>query len=91
MYETRRARIAYGIAVLGPALSLLLRWPLWPVLGDHLPNMTFLPAVALAAYFGGIWPGMLATLLSAVAADTFVLYQEPSGRIPGLFASPGPA
>src|SRR5438067_3905889 len=74
MHETRRARrVAYGVAVLAPAVSLLIRWPLWAVLGDYLPHMTFLPAVAFAAYYGGLRPGLLATLLSALAADSFLL------------------
>src|SRR4051812_48770899 len=74
MHETPRTRlVAYAVAVMAPAISLLIRWPLWPVLGDYLPHMTFLPAVALAAYYGGIRPGLLATLLCAVAADSFLL------------------
>jgi two-component system sensor histidine kinase/response regulator len=74
MNETPRARlIAYSLAVLAPVMSLLLRWPLWPVLEDRLPHMTFLPAVALAAYYGGLRPGLLATLLSAIAAACFLL------------------
>jgi two-component system sensor histidine kinase/response regulator len=74
MNEAPRARlVAYSLAVLGPGVSLLLRWPLWPVLEDRLPHMTFLPAVALAAYYGGLRPGLLATLLSALAADYFLL------------------
>jgi PAS domain S-box-containing protein len=79
MNETPRARlIAYSVAVLAPAISLLVRWPLWPVLEDRLPHMTFLPAVALAAYFGGLRPGLLATFLSALAADSFLLATQES-------------
>src|SRR5260370_22559181 len=74
MYERPRARlVAYGVAVLAPALSLLVRWPLRPVLGDAVPHMTFFPAVMIAAYVGGFWPGLLATILSAVAANYFLI------------------
>src|SRR5947209_2790455 len=73
MHEGRRARtIAYGLDVVAPLLSLLLRWPLRPVLGDAVPHMTFFPAVMLAAYFGGLWPGLVATFLSAIAANIFL-------------------
>jgi len=72
-YITRPDWSPTVVAVLAPAVSLLVRWPLWPVLGDYLPHMTFLPAVALAAYYGGLRPGLLATLLSALAADSFIL------------------
>jgi PAS domain S-box-containing protein len=76
MPETRRARlVAYSVAVLAPAASLLVRWPLWPVLEDKVPHMTFFPAVMIAAYFGGFWPGLLATVLSAAAANYFLTGQ----------------
>jgi K+-sensing histidine kinase KdpD len=71
MREPPRA-LAYGVAVLATAASLLVRWPLWPVLGDAVPHMTFFPAVVVGAYFGGFWPGLLATILSAVAANYFI-------------------
>ena len=73
MNETPRTQLAaYGVAVLATLICLLIRWPLWPVLGDALPNMTFFLAVMLAAYYGGFWPGMLTTILGAVAANYFL-------------------
>src|SRR5262245_12834874 len=57
MHETLRARlVAYGVAVLATGVSLLLRWPLWPVIGEHTPFLTFFPAVILSAYLGGLGP-----------------------------------
>src|ERR1700758_4920591 len=77
-----RARLlAYSVAVLAPAASLLVRWPLWPVLGDAVPHMTFFPAVMIAAYLGGFWPGLLATLLSAAAANYFLTRQLSSFQV----------
>src|SRR5438105_2675235 len=82
MRETPRARlVAYGVAVLATALLLLVRWPLWPVLEDAVPHMTFFPAVMIAAYFGGFWPGLLATGLSAVAANYFLTRQLSSFHV----------
>jgi PAS domain S-box-containing protein len=82
MRETPRARlVTYGVAVLATAVSLLVRWPLWPVLGNRVAHMTFFPAVVLAAYFGGFWPGLLATILSAVAASYFITEQLRYGQI----------
>ncbi len=76
MRETLCARlIPYGVAVLATGASLLIRWPLWPVLGDAVPHMTFFPAVMIAAYVGGFRPGLLATILSAVAANYFLTLQ----------------
>src|ERR1700736_5989543 len=79
MHDGRRARaFAYSVAVLAPVISLLIRWPLWPVLGDAVPHMTFFPAVMISAYLGGFWPGLLSTIISAVAANYFLTQQLPS-------------
>ena len=67
MHETRLARlVAYGLALLAPAVTLplvllLVHLHLGTVLGDRVLYMTFFPAVIIAAYFGGFWPGLLAT------------------------------
>src|ERR1700726_87400 len=74
MHETLCARlVAYGVAVLASGVSILLRWPLWPVIGDHTPFMTFFPAVILSAYFGGLGPGLVATFVSGAGAAFFLL------------------
>ncbi|HWE94723.1 MAG TPA: PAS domain S-box protein, partial [Tepidisphaeraceae bacterium] len=79
MQERPRHPLAtYGVAVMATAVSLLVRWPLWSVLGNAVPQMTFFPAVMLAAYFGGLWPGVVATVLSAFAANYFVA-EQPAG------------
>jgi PAS domain S-box-containing protein len=90
MHESHRARlIAYGLALLAPAVSLIIRWPLWPLLGDAVPHMTFFPAVMLAAYYGGLRPGLLATIISAVLAN-FLTGQLPTFEIksPNEVAAP---
>jgi two-component system sensor histidine kinase/response regulator len=74
MHDSPRARlVAYGVAVLATGVSILLRWPLWPVIGDHAPFMTFFPAVILSAYFGGLGPGLVATFISGAAAAFFLV------------------
>jgi C4-dicarboxylate-specific signal transduction histidine kinase len=73
--------LAFGVAVAATLLSLLVRWLLWPVLGDAVPHMAFFPAVVVSAYVGGLWPGLLATALSAVAANYFLTGQLHDLRI----------
>jgi PAS domain S-box-containing protein len=68
----RTQLVACGVAVLVTAVSLLVRWPLWPVLERHTPFMTFIPAVVISAYWGGLRPGLLATLLGALAGTFFL-------------------
>ena len=61
------------IAAIAVALALLLR----VALAQHsitLPTyITFYPVVLLAALLGGLWAGILATALSALIADYFLL------------------
>jgi len=57
---------SYWIAVLAVALALLLlRWPALHL--QEAPVSLFLCAVILSTWFGGIGPGMLTTVLSALA------------------------
>jgi Domain of unknown function (DUF4118) len=74
MHISPRSRlVAYGIAVLGTAVCLLARWPLWPVLGYRHPYLTCLPAILISAYYGGWRPGLLAVLLGALGTQCFLM------------------
>jgi two-component system, sensor histidine kinase and response regulator len=91
MHEYPRTRLAaYGVALLAPVVTLLsVRWPLRSVLGDRVLYMPFFPAVLIAAYFGGIGPGLLATSLSALVATYFLvepLYSLEITSVPDAIA-----
>src|SRR5580658_7864434 len=79
-WRDRTRLFRYGIAVGVTALSLLARWPLWPALGNQTPHMTFFPAVMISAYYGGFGPGLVSTLLSALAAHYFL--GDPRSSLP---------
>jgi PAS domain S-box-containing protein len=69
--EPHSAYVRYGAAVLVTAVTLLLTI----VLARFRPSAEtpgFLLAVALAAWFGGVGPAVLATLLSAMCLDVYV-------------------
>ncbi len=66
----------YAVAVGAVALAILLRLALSSVLGNRVAFITFYPAVALVGMAAGGRAGLLATLLSAAAADWMVL--EPA-------------
>ena len=55
------------MAVLCAVVGVLVRMALDPVWGMRLPLITLYPAVALAAWFGGFRPGLVATMLCAIA------------------------
>jgi two-component system cell cycle sensor histidine kinase/response regulator CckA len=65
----------YGWAILASLAGVALRELLNPVLGTALPFITVFPAVFITAYFGGLGPTLLATVLSALAA--LYLFIEP--------------
>ncbi len=72
----RRVQLgSYGVATLAVAIATMLRLPLRPLLGDAMPFFLFTPAVLIAAFNGGIKPGLFAVALSALAGDFF--FQAP--------------
>src|SRR5215216_2557196 len=75
---TRRLRSAsprlpwYGLAVGLSALALLIMLLSWPLMEPSV-FFLFLAAVTISALYGGLGPGLAATLLSALAANFFFL------------------
>jgi PAS domain S-box-containing protein len=64
---------AYVVAVLLVAGSLLVVWMFRAWFGGNVPYLQFFPAILIAAWYGGLGPGTLATVLSALAATYFFL------------------
>jgi PAS domain S-box-containing protein len=69
----------YEIAIIGVAIAAVLRLALDPLLREEMPLFLFAFPVILAAWFGGFWPGLLATALSLAIGD--YLFIEPRGTI----------
>jgi two-component system sensor kinase FixL len=67
----------YVIAAGVTAAALLIRFALWPWFGDHVPFLQFYPAILVAAWCGGLGPGILASVLSGLASMYFLL--PPAG------------
>ena len=63
----------FGVAVGLAGLAVLIRLSLDPLWGSKLPYITLFPAIMLAAWFGGFWPGVVTTAISALAAYYFWL------------------
>jgi signal transduction histidine kinase len=53
--------------------ALALRMSLASTLGSSFPYVTFVPVVVLCAWYGGLWMGLGATLLSASAASYYFI------------------
>ena len=69
----------YGIAVCSVFAGVTLRFLLGGVLGLTVPYITLFPAVMFASWFGGLGPGLLATVLSLPAA--LWLFVPPLNRL----------
>ena len=67
--STRPWAVRYGVAVAAGAVALLIQSLLIPMFGVSpyaTPFLVFFAAVMVAAWFGGLGPGLLATGLSAL-------------------------
>src|SRR5690349_5378424 len=71
IWLNRRAFKEYAFAVVLTLLALLSRFALDPLLGDHLPYVTFFMAVAVTTWYGGLGASLTAVALSGLAANWF--------------------
>jgi signal transduction histidine kinase len=81
----------YGLAILAAIVALLIRELLTPFLGENNPYHTAWAAVVFSAWYCGLWPAILTTLLSLIGvwfwflppAHTFAL-EDPRTAISGM-------
>jgi signal transduction histidine kinase len=71
--KSLRIALGVGLVLVATAVRLMLA----PVWGPHYTFLTFFPALLLAAIFGGLEGGLLATALSGVLAK--ILWLTPAG------------
>jgi PAS domain S-box-containing protein len=65
---SRSTVLRYSAALLVVAFASLLRGALTPSLGEGVPFIVYFPCIVLAAWFGGLGPGLLATGLGGLVA-----------------------
>jgi signal transduction histidine kinase len=70
--RNRSPILRYGAAVLAFLAALLITQALWPLI-DPSSTPLFFAAVTVAAFYGGLGPGLLATILSTWAIDFFFI------------------
>ena len=75
LFAERRVPAAVIVAVGGALLALTIRLAMTPIMEDRVAFLFFMPAVVLAAALGGLWPGVLATVLG-VAGGLFITWNE---------------
>jgi signal transduction histidine kinase len=69
----KSSTLRYGISILSFLAALALRIVGRPLLGNDSPFLFFFSALALASWYGGLFPGILAALLGAIAAGILFL------------------
>jgi len=62
----QQSYVRYVVAMGACALAVLLQLVIWPYIPPS-PQLFFYPAVLVAAWFGGLAPGVVAVLISSVA------------------------
>jgi signal transduction histidine kinase len=62
----RRSLVRYLIALVAVTLATLARYYLQPFVGSHHPFSTYFVAVVLAAWCGGLWPGIVTVVLGEI-------------------------
>src|SRR5277367_4454526 len=80
---SRQFAARYGFATASVALATWVRLLLDPVLGNHIPYATLLFAVLLTAWYGGVWPALLAVVLGVFSADYFIVQPRGSFGLEG--------
>jgi PAS domain S-box-containing protein len=79
----RRRWLPYVVASLLVAVAFGIRVLLGPIMGDNLPLQLLVLAIASAAWFGGLKPGLLATAISALMAAYLLSPLGDPFRLPG--------
>jgi PAS domain S-box-containing protein len=69
----------YLVALAAITASLLLRYAFRDTLSLNVPYLQFYPAIIIAAWYGGLGPGLLATGISVLTAMYFLL--PPAGLL----------
>lgn len=83
-HEPRVMFVRYIFAVIVIGAITLLRLGLSPILGEGVSFLIYVSAIMIATAYGGFGPGMLATLLSVIAANYFFIGSNRSLAIADL-------
>ncbi len=75
----RSAVLRYGVAVLAVTIAFGIRYFVYGDLQNRVVFAFFVPAAMIAVWYGGVGPGILATVLGLVLGDIFFL--QPNYRV----------
>ncbi len=67
-----RKALNYALSIASVAVAFALNWLFWPYL-QHAHTVLFVAAVAISSLYGGLGPGLVATILSALLTSFFLV------------------
>jgi signal transduction histidine kinase len=70
---SERSGARYAVALLATLVALLARLVLNPILGDSIPYVALVPAVAFSAWYCGVGPAILSAMLALAGARYWFL------------------
>jgi signal transduction histidine kinase len=70
---SERSGTRYAVALLATLVALLLRLVLNPILGDAIPYVALVPAVAFSAWYCGVGPSIVSVVLALAGARYWFL------------------
>lgn len=73
----------YAVAAGVVLLAFALRYGIYGTLDHRLPFAFFLPATIIAAWYGGLGPGLLAAVAGLLLGDYFFLAKSAAGGTAG--------
>jgi PAS domain S-box-containing protein len=71
--DGRPGLVAYLVALTAVVVSTVAWYFLEPQLGDTLIFSIYFAAIVVASWYGGLWPGVLAIVLSCISAKWFFI------------------
>src|SRR5215212_10277988 len=74
--------LRYGVAVLAVGVAFAIKLLLDPLIVQDVPFLLVFGAIIVSAWYGGLGPGLLATVAAGLTADYFFLY--PKGSFSGF-------
>ena len=74
--------LRYGVAVLAVGMAFLVKLLLDPLIVQETPFLLVFAAIMISAWYGGLGPGLLATVTAGLATDYFFL--QPASSFSGF-------
>jgi K+-sensing histidine kinase KdpD len=74
--------LRYGVAVLALGMAFGLKLLLDPLIVQDVPFLLVFGAIMVSAWYGGLGPGLLATVAAGLATDYFFL--QPASSFSGF-------